>query len=70
LYPAQQNRHRFAQPRTTSTRKRDPNSVSGVKIDVTGGSTASVVFNAAFFTTGGAPVPGRGVNAAMVPFSL
>ena len=27
---------------------------------VAGGSTASVVFSAAFFTTGGAPVPGRG----------
>ena len=47
-------------------RKREPNSVSGVKIDVHGGSTASVVLSAAFFTTGGAPVPSRGTNAAMV----
>jgi len=38
----------FAQPRTTSTRNRDPNSVSGVKMLVTGGSTASVVLSAAF----------------------
>jgi hypothetical protein len=50
LYPAQQNRHRLAQPRTTSTRKREPNSVSGVKMLVTGGSTASVVFSAALRT--------------------
>ena len=49
------------------SRKREPNSVSGVKMVVDGGSTASVVLSAAFFTTGGAPVPSRGTNRAMVP---
>ena len=46
---------------------RDPNSVSGVKIDVAGGSSRSMLFTAAFLTTGGAPVPGRGSIAAIVP---
>ena len=48
-------------------RNREPNSVSGVKILVAGGSSCSVLFTAAFFTTGGAPVPGFGSNAAIVP---
>jgi hypothetical protein len=47
LYPAQQKRHKFAHPRTTSTRKRDPNSVSGVKTVVDGGSALGD-FTAAF----------------------
>jgi hypothetical protein len=59
----------LAQPRTTSIRKREPNSVSGVKIRVDGGSRRSVLFTAAFFTTSGAPVPGFGRNAAIVPLS-
>jgi hypothetical protein len=50
-------------------RNRAPNSVSGVKIDVHGGSTASVVFNAAFRTVAGAPVPSRGTKASIVPSS-
>jgi hypothetical protein len=59
----------LAQPRTTSTRKREPNSVSGVKIDVTGGSTASVVFSAALRTTAGAPVPAFGSKRSIDPDS-
>jgi uncharacterized surface protein with fasciclin (FAS1) repeats len=40
----------------------DAKTVEGqkVKIDVAGGSIRSVLFTAAFFTTGGAFVPGRG----------
>ena len=49
--------------------KADPNSVSGVKMVVAGGSTASVVLSAALRTTGGAPVPVLGTNAAIVPSS-
>src|SRR5205085_7228882 len=45
---------RLAHPRTTSTRNRDPNSVSGVKILVHGGSSASVVLSAALRTGNGA----------------
>ena len=40
-------------------RKRDPNSVSGVKILVAGGSSASVVFTAAL-RTGFGEIAGRG----------
>jgi hypothetical protein len=60
----------LAQPRTISIRNLDPSSVSGVKIVVAGGSTASVVRRAAFRTTGGAPVPAFGVTAAMRPSSM
>jgi hypothetical protein len=57
----------LAQPRTTSIRKREPNSVSGVKMRVEGGSMRSVLFTAAFLTTGGAPVPGFGTKASIAP---
>ena len=60
----------MAQPRTTSTRKRDPNSVSGVKTLVAGGSSASVLLTAAFFTTTGAPVPAWGVIASILTVAV
>ena len=50
-------------------RNRDPNSVSGVKMPVAGGSTASVVFSAAFRTGSGASAPARRVYPASVPSS-
>ena len=48
-------------------RNREPNSVSGVKMLVDGGSSWSVDFTAALLHDGGAPVPGFGSKAAMVP---
>ena len=47
--------------------RRDPNSVSGVKMLVLGGSSRSIAATAALRTTGGAAVPGRGVIAATRP---
>ena len=46
---------------------RDPNSVSGVKMLVLGGSSRSAAFTAALCTTGGALEPGFGVIAATRP---
>ncbi len=48
-------------------RSRDPNSVSGVKIDVLGGSRWSVALTAAFLTVGDAFDPARGWIAATRP---
>jgi hypothetical protein len=59
----------LAQPRTTSTRKREPNSVSGVKIDVTADSTASVVLSAALRTTAGAAGARLGRERSIEPDS-
>ena len=43
--------------------------MSGVKIEVTGGSTASVVLSAALRTTAGAPVSAFGSNRSIDPDS-
>jgi len=47
--------------------RRDPNSVSGVKTRVAGGSTVSVARKAALRTGSENAWPGAGVNASIVP---